>query len=303
MAKTRQTNRDTGKKKKTKRKIKPDDVTLPTEYAEPVNDINEFSFLVHGEKKIGKTTLANCGGRTLFIQFDPMQKAYRRLEIRCRTWRTFLGIMKQLERALKRANFPYDRVCIDGADMWFRACQRFVCEKLVIDHPGDEGWGRGWDTLRTEFTSGVDRMLDLLSRCSVWFLCHSSWKEVDLREGGTGNRLLPRLTGIAEEVLNGKVDAWFAMDYAKKGKRIMVIQGDAMTGAGHRISCPDDGHPHFCKHDRVTPLRRIPMGTSPQEGYANLIAAFNNKLGKKKGGTRVRRRGSGPRMVYDPSVD
>ena len=52
---------------------------------------------------------------------------------------------------------------------------------------------------------------------------------------------------------------------------MLVVQGDERTGAGHRI----EGH--FRTTDDE-PLVEIPMGTSPQEAYANLESAFNNEL-------------------------
>ena len=273
------------------KRLSPIEVTLPSKYIDPIDDLNEFSILIHGEKKVGKTTLANQGGRTLFLQHDPTQKAYRRLEVCIPNWRTYLATIKELERATKKKKFPYDRVCIDGADAWFKNCQRYVCKKLIINHPADEGWGRGWDNLRDEFTDGLNRLLALLPFCSVWFLCHSAWKEVDLRGGGKTNKLLPRLSGMAEEILNGMVDGWFAYDYGKKGRRIMILQGDEMTGAGHRISSPEEGHPHFCDQNGEA-LKEIRMGSSPKEAYASLIAAFKNnyRREKKKGGAKLRKR-------------
>jgi hypothetical protein len=248
-------------------------MTLPTEYAEPTSDFGQHAFLIHGEKKIGKTRLADQGGRTLFLQFDPPQTAYRRLEIYCKTYDIFKNALKLLEVEAKagRLQKKYDRICIDRADIWFKKCQAWVCANMGIEYPGDESWGKGWDAVRKEFSNVVDRVLAL--PVGRWFICHSSWKEVENRQGKEIQKLAPDLTKMAEEVLNGKVDGWFAYDYIDN-KRVMIVEGDERTGAGHRLHM--ESHPHFRTTDG-DPVIEVSMGSSPEEGYANLVLAYQNK--------------------------
>ena len=246
-------------------------VTLPKKTIKPVTNFNDFSFLFHGEKKIGKTTLAMEGGRILFLQFDPPQRAYERMEILCKSWETFLASI----RALEKADAPYDRVVVDGADVCYHLCEKFVCEKLVIDHPSDEPWSKGWTLLKREFSEAVDRLLTI--DCGVWFICHSTWKEIDIRSHGKVvgklEKLVPKLPGTAEEILNGRVDGWFAYDY-EGSKRVLIIQGDERTGAGHRLD--QDGYPHF-RSGNGDAIERISMGKSPKVAYKRLVSAFNNE--------------------------
>lgn len=272
MAKVRRSASPAGKAGKRPRSVAVE-VELPTEYEEPVDDLNAYSFLLHGEKKIGKTTLANQGGRVLFLQCDPPQKAYRRMEIHCPNWRTFKAALHKLKAAADRkGKFPYDRVVVDGADTWYNQCLNYACEKLAIDHPEDEAYGKGWNAVRREFQDAVDALLAL--PCGIWFIAHSSWKEVKLRDRSKAERLLPKLSGQAEEILNGKVDGWFAYDYDEKGNRVLVIQGDEITGAGHRLD--EQGSERFRTPEGVA-VREIAMGNSPQEAYENFVAAFNNE--------------------------
>lgn len=273
MATVRRSKAKAGKKKRDKEFDDSEDsgISLPTEYEEPSADINDYSFLLHGEKKIGKTTTALEGGRVLVLQFDPKQKAYKRLEIKIKSWKDWQKTIKLLEQAFRKGNKPYDRVVIDGADAWYKMCQEYVCEKLVINHPSEEAWGKGWDALRQAFTKAVDRLLDL--PCGRWFLCHSAWKEIETHDGDEVIKLVPVLTKGAEEILNGKVDAWCAYDYVE-GKRVLFVEGSERIGAGHRMD--SEGYAHF----RTPGGRRvahIDMGDSPKQGYINLLAAFNNK--------------------------
>jgi len=257
------------KRKRKEAKIK---VVLPEEYTEPAANFNDYALLIHGEKKIGKTSLSLQGpGNVLLLECDPPQLAYRRKELQLPNWATFLAILERLEQeAGSDTPFPFDRVVLDGADIWYQRCLEYVCKQRVITHPEDEAYGKGWHGVRKEFTQAVDRLLRL--PCGTWFLCHSSWKEVKLRKGGKVDKLLPRLSGQAEEILNGKVDGWFAYDY-DGDNRILILQGDDMTGAGHRLDSSDA--PHFRNPDKK-PLRSIRMGTTASKAYENLEAAYNN---------------------------
>lgn len=253
-------------KKKVRDKI---EIELPTEYEMPDVNLRDFSLLIHGEKKIGKTTLAMQGGRVLVLQFDPSQRCYKRLEVVLHSWQEFLAVLKKLEKA--PANM-YDRIVIDGTEIWYGMCQKFVCENLGIEHPGDEDFGKGWQALRDAFTTAVTRTLHL--PYGVWFLAHSQWKEVKNRHGKKTDKLVPRLPSQAEEVLNGRVDGWFAYDY-EAGDRVLILMGDEMTGAGHRMDSADAAHFRSKAGNRI---RYIKVGNSPQEAYARLESAFNNTL-------------------------
>jgi len=250
------------------------DLVLPTEFVEPSGELKDFSLLVHGEKKVGKTTLSLQGGRVLLLQFDPPQKAYRRLEIVVKEWGHFLAILKKLEEQGNRLTGMYDRIVIDGADIWFQQCQAYVCKQLGIKHPQDEDFGVAWSALRQEFSLGVDRILKLPR--GVWFLCHSIWKEIKSRSGIKQERLLPRLSGMAEEILNGKVDGWFAYDF-EGDERILILRADQKTGAGHRMDFEDC--PHFRTTDKThVPIQYLRAGPSAKTAYQRLEAAFNNVL-------------------------
>lgn len=264
------------------------DFSLPTEPEEPGGGLNDFSFLIHGEKKIGKTKLSiqvEDGEKpALLLQFDPPQIAYKRWEVVLETFRKAKKVVRKLEKLAKSGSkkFPYSRVVVDRADTWYFLAEKFVKEKLVIEKMNDEAYGGAWTMLKEEFADMVDRILRL--PCGKWFLCHSIHETEENRHGQEVTRLRPNLNKRADEILNGKVDGWFAYMYEGKD-RVLVIQGDEFTGAGHRI----DGH-------FLTPggkrIRTIPMGGSAEEAYQNFVSAFNNKqeVTRAKGGETKKKR-------------
>jgi hypothetical protein len=242
-------------------------VSLPESPTEPSGSLNDFSVLIHRVKKIGKTSLALQGGRSLLLQFDPPQIAYRRMEILCPDWKTFKAALQQLEARAAEGNFPYDRVVIDRADMWYKHCEYWVMEKLAISKMSEEAFGGAWQMAEREFTEAVDRVLRL--PCGKWFLCHSMEEAEENRHGEEIIKLKPNLNKRADAVLNGKCDGWFAYVYEGK-RRALVVRGDDRTGAGHRI----DGHFLTRTGKRV---KAVDMGRSPEEAWKNFLAAFNNK--------------------------
>lgn len=246
---------------------------LPLERSEPVADPWAFAYLMTGEKKIGKTTFAIEGCEELVFQFDKPQIAYRIREVVIKSWAEFKDYLAKVEEraAADPGKFPYQRIVIDGAGEWYQMCQQWVCKKFGVEHPSEEGYARAWHKLRDEFTDAVNRLLRLQKNvgCGMIFIAHSEWKEKKTREGEKIERLVPNLPPRAEEILNGKCDAWFTWDYSGD-RRIMVVLGDEVTGAGHRI----DGH--FMTPDGRR-VQEIDMGGSSKEALANFMRAFNNQ--------------------------
>lgn len=242
-------------------------LTLPTSPSEQVHDINAYSFLFHGEKKIGKTTLLLEEPGVLLLTFDPLAKSLSIMQRYCPNWATFEGYLKLLEGQVQNKNYQYKRVVIDGIDIWYRACQNGVCKELGIKHPSEEGWGKAWDMLKERFANAVDRLLALPGGC--WFISHSDWREVKTRSGEKITKLVPLVKAGGEEILVGRVDGWFAYVY-DGNERTLIIRGDESTGAGHRI------RGHFETPDGK-PVVEIPMGDSETVAWQNLQHAFNNE--------------------------
>ncbi|KKN74283.1 hypothetical protein LCGC14_0392220 [marine sediment metagenome] len=266
-------------------------ISLPKKLSKVSDDINDYLILIHGEKKIGKTTLALQEPGVLLLTFDPPQKALRVLQRHVGTWPALTKYVGLLMKEAKKKDFPYKRIVIDGVDIAYRLCQDYVCAKLGVEHPRDEAYGKGWDMLKHEFAKYIDKVLAL--PCGVWFICHSRWQEVETRSGPKVSKLVPLLKSGAEEIVAGKVDGWFAYDYIGT-QRILIIQGDERTGAGHRMS----EHAKHFQTPEGKRVKEIPMGSSPKEAYRNLLSAFDNKqehtkVKRKEGGKskRFKRKG------------
>lgn len=248
---------------------------LPTKHRAPVSDPWQYAYLITGEKKIGKTTLAiqttSSTEKVLVIQFDKPQIAYNILETCPKSWKDFLAVLTALERAVVSNDFPYVRVVIDGVGEWYQMCMESVLPAGCKDPTDADDFGRTWRALATEFTKAVNRLLALQidAQCGLVFIAHSEWKEKKTHGGKKTTVLVPNLTSRCEEILNGKVDAWFQYDYIDQ-ERVLVTLGSETIAAGHRI----DGHFLTLTGERI---REIPMGSSASEALDAFINAFNNK--------------------------
>lgn len=272
---------------------------LPTARSTPVDDPWQYAYLISGEKKIGKTTFSIEGAEELVLQFDKPQLAYAIREVVIESWKHFARVLKEIERMVAAGDFPYNRIVIDGAGEWYQMCQIWTCEKFQVEHPSEVGYARAWHWMRDNFTDAVNRILRLQDKaqCGVIFIAHSEWKEKQTRSGTKVDKLVPNLPGRCEEIINGKVDGWFAYDYSGED-RILVVQGDESTGAGHRM----DGH--FVTKDG-RPVREILMGNSASEALEAFLRAFNNeqehatiKEARVSGGAeRRKKRGSGKKKT------
>ncbi len=267
---------------------------LPTERKEPSVEFSDFSVLLHGEKKIGKTLLANeeeDGGLVFFIQWDAEQKAYPLCEEVCPDFAHFLRVLKALE-AYSSKKFPYVRVVTDGVDLLYQACLAWVCQKHSVKHPSEGDYGNVWQAVRDTFTSVIMRLLRLPG--GTWFISHSQWKEFKDRKTQTKKeRLCLALTSSAEEIVNGLVDATLAVVFDNKERNLLLVGTDSIA-AGHRLNV--ERYTHFLDANGE-PLEEVSMGKSPSEAMANLVAAFHNDYTSqkkrrvaKKGGKKKKRR-------------
>jgi hypothetical protein len=253
------------------KKVEPREVvelSLPSQPSEPAKNIGDYSILIYGEKKIGKTTLASQFEEAFFLMCEPGGKALRIYQRPVRNWEEFKKYVALLVRDRK-----FKTVVVDTVDNAYKMCADFICRKLVIQNLSDEEWGNGWKAARDEFSSEMSK---LLHAKGVVFISHATEHEIKTRSGDKYHRISPTMSGQAREFLEGIVDIWAYYFYEKQG-RFLLIQGNDHVGAGHRVE-------NRFEFTDGTPIIEIPMGSSSEEAHANFIKAFNNQL--QKGGTQ-----------------
>lgn len=240
------------------------EVRLPTERTEPIDDFRAYTWLLYGEKKIGKTTLCSQFGDCLQLFTEPGGKALRAWQRPLPDWKSFKGYIKLLANSDE-----FGMVAVDTAERLFKLCFKHVCKREGFEHPSDENdFGKSWDKITQEFESAI---ADLLSQGrGVFFVSHAKLHDVKRRNGEQYHQLGPNLSGQAMAVLEGIVDVIAYYGY-EDSERIMVIRGDEHLRAGHRL----DDHFNTTEGEQII---TIPMGDSAKESLANLRLAWDNML-------------------------
>lgn len=238
-------------------------VSLPSEASIPSNKLGDYSILLYGEKKIGKTSLASKFKDAFFFMLEPGAKALAIYQRPVTSWAEFKKYI-----ALLQSDKKFGTVVIDTIDIAYKLCHLYVCQKLVIQHPSDEEWGKGWEAIRDEFTGEVNKLLALNK--GVIFISHAAEKEITTRIGDKYHKIAPTMSNQARDVLEGIVDIWAYYCYDGK-QRVLMVEGDDHIGAGHRLE-------RRFKYTDGTAIKEIPMGTNANEAFKLFLEAFNNQL-------------------------
>lgn len=255
--------RGTAKKKDRTEAVGGIEVSLPTERSRPLTRLHDYSILMFGEKKIGKTDLSAQFPDTIHLMFEPGGKAQEIFQRPVHTWREFKGYVRLLKKDRRFAN-----VAVDTVDLAYTRCFEYMMQKLGIEHPSDEAYGKGWSAIRQEFGTEMATLMSIGK--GVLFISHATEKEIKMRSGDKYEKIMPTLAGQGRDVVEGMVDLWFYYGYDGRD-RVLTITGNDHIGAGHRLK------KNF-RYPDGSPVHEIPMGANAEEAYANLIAAFNNKL-------------------------
>lgn len=240
---------------------------LPDVKSSPSEELFDYSILIYGGKKIGKTSMMSQPEGVLGLMCEPGGKAQKMFQVACKDWPT----LRQYTRLFIK-DPRYKIGLVDTADYAYAYCMAWVCAKLCISHPSEEDYGKGWNAVRTEFNSWVSELLH--SSKGVVFISHTKDEEFKTRRNETYNKVGSSMPGQAKDVLEGLIDIWANYSYDGTA-RVLTIGGSDEVDAGHRC----EGH--FLKADG-TPITVIPMGKSPAESFRNFVAAFENRLEEKK---------------------
>ena len=262
MAVVKKTKPGIKKKHKEKEVVPEEKFRLPSERSEPNDNLGAYTWLIFGEKKIGKTTLTALFGEAIHLFTEPGGKALRLYPVVIDDWRKF----RRAIRALKN-DTRFDTVVVDIVDKLYPMCEDFTCEKLMIQDLAEEDWGKGWRENRKEFEREFGALLNLGK--GVIFISHAQEQKVETRDGKEYDRMMPTMHKRMRDLVEGSVDIWAYYTYVGR-RRVLQILGDDHVSAGHRLEgrfLTPDGQP----------IRRIDMGRSPKQAYRNVTDAFQNK--------------------------
>lgn len=245
------------------------EICLPVEKSIPSEKLYDYTWLIYGAKKIGKTSLAaQFGEKSLFFMFEQGAKSLSVYQVNCNTWDNTLKYLDLLEKQKENGTLKYNTIVIDTAFEAYQRCFDYVCKREKIEYPREDNFGKDWKKISNEFNSFQQRILGL--NIGMVVLCHETKKEETTFSGQKFDMVMPNLPKAIDSIYRAQIDnvVW----YHYRGKdRFLTIKGSdyALAGIAAQVDkkfCTPKGEPIFA----------IPMGNSPSEGFKNLNKAFNN---------------------------
>ncbi len=275
ITKTSKKKKKTSKKSSKKKvKRKPDlsiaDLKLPTEKKEVSTDLRDYTLLVYGREKIGKTTFFSTFPDCLFFCTEPGSKGLHIFDFNsdhggCKNW----DIVRKGVQLLEKHPTRFKNVCFDTVDRAYDMCLDWICKKRGIEYPGQDEYGRedfgkSWRAVKQEFIDIIHRILQL--GMGLCFTSHAVESQVESRSGNKYTRIHPSMSNQGRKVIEALVDLFFYADYMRSPdggtQRVLVTEGDEVIWAGQR--------------EVGVPLPRL-IPLTAKGGYDILAAAFKGE--------------------------
>jgi len=291
-------------KTKKSKKQREDDI-LPIVKSIPSADILDFTWLIYGVVKIGKSTIFSCFPRCLNFMWEPGAEAISILKVPkdkpCfKSWDEGVKAVKRLERKNSRSQFRFKMVCFDTGEKSWRYCLDYMIEEKLGAHPNEmKDYGVSWDKVIKEFQSLHLRVRQMGLGFGV--IAHETTKEFTDWKGNSYDRIQPKFSKNVAAFYQEIIDT-IGYYHLVGRERMLQIRGDKSVVAGTRLDgrfLTPEGFDiwkevqeligkeptkrrrikikELSKIMRKHQIVKIPMGYTPQNSYANLVNAFNNK--------------------------
>lgn len=179
---------------------------LPTSKTPPKSGLEDFTILIYGKPKIGKTTFANQFGNTLFLATEAGLAGLDAYQIPVNSWDMFKTVIVELSQS----KHDFKTVCIDTIDNLYKFCCEWGCKSLNIPHQSDAGFGKGYDVINSEFLRELTKLS--LQPTGLLMISHVKEKEIKPRAGIAYSYFFPTLPEAARKIVLGMADIILYLD-------------------------------------------------------------------------------------------
>jgi hypothetical protein len=237
-------------------------ISLPQSVNVPSKNLGDYSILICGPKKIGKTSLAAEFTNSFIAEFEPGNA--KALPVR------YLDIYKLKDfdeclTLLEHTPNYCSTLVIDDVPTLADLCKDLTCKRLGIEHPSDGEYGKGWDQSKDEFSKWINR-IQAIPNCGKIYTAHTVLEVADSKSGKSYSYLDIAASKACKRKLDAVIQLWAVMDYNEAGERVLIINGNDFIKAGNNL-------PGFKGINGA-----IPLGKSAREGYENLMKAYTGQL-------------------------
>ena len=181
-------------------------VVLPTQKTPPKATLHEFTVLLYGPTKFGKSKICSQAESALFLETEPGLNSLEVFKLPIGTWDELLAAAKELADG----KHAFKTVIIDTVDNAYRMCAEYVCKKFKVEHESDLEYGKGYALVNNEFFRVLNKLA--LLPYGLFLISHSQEKEIDGRTGKF-TKIVPTLPDKARKIVLGLVDIILFCDF------------------------------------------------------------------------------------------
>lgn len=178
-------------------------MALPTKKSSPKSKMEEYSILLYGSPKIGKTTFCSQFDEPLFILTEAGTNALSVYEQRVNSWDEFKTTLGDIKSAIKAGTLVQKTIVIDTFDNLCGLCTDYVMKKNGITHPSELPFGKGYELCKQEMQLALN-FLSLLPTGLV-FTSHEKIEEMKTRTS-IYNKALPSASSLYRKIVLGMSD-------------------------------------------------------------------------------------------------
>jgi GTPase SAR1 family protein len=228
---------------------------LPTKKSVPEFNLDEYTYLIYGEPKVGKTTFASHFPNAIFLATEAGHKFIECFkvdingDIKDESGKVVKKVLpfehfKLVCRDLIKAEHEYKTVVIDTADNLYIMAAKSVCRKMGIEHESDADFGKAYSRIKEEIMTVIHALTQ--HGLGVVFISHVDNREVTISQtisDGNGEHITAEVTkkqidatlsGSAKKLIRGLCDMIFYCYIDDKGKRWFRTKQNESIVAGDR---------------------------------------------------------------------
>lgn len=185
------------------------DFKIDLQVQEKKTRAEDYTWLLHGPPKIGKSTFCSMlrarKKAPFFFRFEEGTKGLTTYGCNPVGWEAYKHYLRNMWKMRKKMknDFPFNYFIMDTVDLMFKQCHAYISKKNKITHASDMEWGKGWEFLVDEFAR-VSAFIQKFN-VGVIYLSHSKETEIKTRTM-TINKWQPTLTGTGRRVVLPAVD-------------------------------------------------------------------------------------------------
>lgn len=260
-------------------------ITMPKLERRKLNAINRKRIFLYGAPMCGKTFFANKFPEPLMLNTDgnlTMDNAAASIRITAQVevvngrvkktpaWEYFIEAVDMLEREQNNPDRP-KTIVVDVLDHLLRDCRELVFEKNGMTHESDQGFGKGYDLVRTPYFNQLKRLNDLNYETIIYIGHEAAEKSVNTRNGSL-TRWMPSIPSAIADQLQSIVDLTGRV-YKEDGKRWLTVSNDNLTYGGFRYTTELDRIP--LEYEALMELfaSAVPKASEPAEKSVEQVAA------------------------------